>query len=320
MRSHAIITPQRYIGTTGKRLRKGIASRMRGDPEREAYKDAQILADLLLANPQANMYGLYYITLAEVANLTGLVTEEVERALAILEEERYAYYDRESEFVWVREMARVQMHLPLKAGDRVVKTANTWYQSTPRNPFLGPFFDRYEKDLRLEGPKRDEWANRTAPLESSAIIGGREGEASTSTPLFQAWFLIFLEAYPASRRVGGAAGETAFRKAMHGRGQEQLNAMLDSLWYQRRSKQWREGVIPSMVKWLEEEQWVRDLPAAVSVKMQTEAWHCEVHRDCRSPGEHAMRVGLDQQCAHVPKCRSFIDHYNREVDSEAVTP
>jgi hypothetical protein len=318
VRTYSVFTPQRWIGTTGKRLRRGIKDRRPGDPEREAYKDAQIIADVLLNNPNGNQYGLYYITVSTMADLTGLLADEIGRALVILEREEFAFYDDATEFVWVKEMARVQMFLPLKAGDRQVKSTNTWYRQVPRNPFLGQFFDRYAEDLRLEG-KRDEWAPRNPqlPLESSAI-GNRAGEARPSTSLFQQWFCIFLEAYPSPRRVGGAAGETAFKNAMRGRDEDHLNIMLDALWYQRRSEQWRRGVIPSMVKWLDEEHWTRDLPEKGQAAPRFEC--PDGHENCRSPGQHALRAALDSVCRHAFHCKTFLEHYQKEVEDAEHEP
>jgi hypothetical protein len=320
VRTYSIFTPQRWIGTTGKRLRRGILDRKPGDPEREAYKDAQIVADVLLNNPNANHYGLYYITLLTIADLTGLLADEIARALVILEREEFSFYDDATEFVWVKEMARVQMFLPLKPGDRQVKSTNTWYRQVPRNPFLGPFFDRYNEDLRLE-TKREEWAPRTPklPLETAAVaVGDRAADAASSTSLFQQWFCIFLEAYPAARRVGGAAGETAFKNAMRGQGQDHLNVMLDALWYQRKSEQWRRGVIPSMVKWLDEQHWTRDLPGGPS---NAPRFECpDGHEDCRSPGQHALRAALDAVCRHAFRCQTFLEHYQKEVEDAEHEP
>lgn len=305
MRNYSIFTPQRWMGTTGKKLRRGIKDRHPGDPEREAYKDAQIVADLLLNNPNANHYGLYYITVATMTDLTGLLAEEIERALVILEREEFAFYDDGTEFVWVKEMARVQMFLPLKPGDRQVKSTNTWYRQVPRNPFLGRFFNRYVEDLRLETKRDADGRGTTADVSS---------EAPPST-LFQQWFHIFLEAYPAPRRVGGSAGETAFKHAMRGRDEGHLNTMLDALYYQRRSEQWVRGVIPSMVKWLDEEHWTRDLPEKGRTAPRFEC--PDQHEDCHSPGQHALRSALARECQHAFKCSTFLEHYEKEVEDDA---
>ncbi len=308
MRAYSIFTPQRWIGGTGKNLRRAIQGRPKGDPDREAYKDAQIVADMLVNNPAANMYGLYYITLGAMADLTGLDAEEITRALAILAREEFARYDPTSEFVWVKEMARIQMFLPLKPGDRNVKPANRWYQQLPRNPFLGCFFDRYCNDLHLD-ERREEWrAERLPappPVQTSVSRNGDEPS------LFQQWFLVFLEAFPASRRVGGASGEEAFARAMRGRGEEHVINMVEALHYQKRSDQWLRGVIPSMVKWLDEEHWTRDMPLARNDAIgRHETFRCEQH-GCRSAGQHALRAELDKICKHSPPCESFVDHYNQ---------
>lgn len=305
MRTYSIFTPQRWIGGTGKNLRRGIQSRQKGDPERETFKDAQIVADMLVNNPAANMYGLYYITLGNMADLTGLDVQEIRDALALLQREEFAYYDPTTEFVWVREMARVQMFLPLKPGDKNVKTANRWYLQLPRNPYLGRFYDRYADDLHLQD-RRDEWREERLPgmAEQTSAHGG-------GPDLFQQWFLLFLEAYPSSRRVGGAAGEQAFARAMRGRGEEHLVAMIEALYYQKHSEQWMRGVIPGMVKWLDEQQWTRDLRRDMNAG-RVEAFTCE--HGCRSVGQHILRGELTKACQHEPPCESWIEHYNQEAE------
>lgn len=303
MRTYSIFTPHRWIGTTGKRLRFGIKSRRPGDPERERYKDAQIVADVLVNNPNANQYGLYYVTAAMLSEFTGLTTEEVEGALAILGEERFAYYDPTTELVWVKEMARVQMFLPLKVGNNNIKSANAWYAQLPPNPFLGPFFDRYAADLFLDSARQ---GNGRLPLETAAPL-----LPPAEPSLVPQWFRIFLEAYPASRRVGGYAGESAFARAMAGQDEAHLNVMLDALWFQRKSTQWREGVIPSMVKWLDEEHWTRDLTTKGGAKFKCP----DDHPNCTSAGAHALRAALELQCWHEPRCESFLEHYSRERES-----
>lgn len=303
MRTYSIFTPQRWIGATGRQLRRGIRDRQPGDPERESYKDAQIVADVLLNNPNANHYGLYYITTTTLSDLSGLRAEEITVALTILDQLDYASYDDTSEFVWVKEMARVQMFLPLKAGDRQVQAANSWYRQVPRNPYLGRFYDRYVDDLRLE-TRREEHTQTSADR--------RVHVEPMTTSLWQQWFLIFLEAYPASRRVGGAAGEAAFARAMRGRGQEHLNVMLDAVYFQRQSEQWLKGVVPGMLKWLDEEHWTRDLAGGRHAGGGSRFECPDNHPECSSPGHHALRVALGVQCNHEPKCQSFLEHYHVE--------
>ena len=131
-----------WDGTTGRALqRKG--------------KDATLLALYLQSCRHANMIGLYELPL-----------EHLERELLVLEGRtsilyafhdlhvlHYATYDLGTEYVWVREMARIRAGLPLmeqiSRGDRKHRALLKLYQSAPPNPFLGPFFERYHQQLRL---------------------------------------------------------------------------------------------------------------------------------------------------------------------------
>jgi hypothetical protein len=306
VRKYSIVTPQRWYGQTGKSLSRAIQSREKGDPMREAYKDAQIVADVLLTNPNANQWGLYYITINMVTELSGLTSAEVEAAFKILRDEHFAYYD--SAFVWVREMARVQMHLPLKPGDKNIVTVNNWYAHLPQNAFLGEFYDRYVNDLRLSF-RREHYMDSALRLEPAAP-NSNGGPPTTS--LMEYWFMVFIEAYPSSRRDGGRQAEEAFAEAMAGKDEKFLALLCEALYYQKRSEQWRRNVIPSMVKWLREKQWIRDLPTGQSKLIGGPPFECE--HGCRGPGQHALRVEVERFCEHEPRCESVISHYNRQME------
>lgn len=122
-------------------------------------KDAMILATFLIANRFANMIGLYEISLSKIGHTLTIVSSQttIRRALKILGDLRFAFYDPATEFVWVREMARVRMNLtgvPIHQDDKRRLGAVKLYANLPINPYLGPFYDRYVTELKL--PKRRE--------------------------------------------------------------------------------------------------------------------------------------------------------------------
>jgi hypothetical protein len=153
MNQYGVLFETFWTGETGKAIR------------RVGGKDAQLLALYLISSPHANMLGLYHLPMMYVAVETGLTKNTAAKAFSALahDEVRYGEYDQATEFVWVREMARFRMGLsqpdakPLDKEDNRVKGANRLYGQLTANPFLGPFFDRYQKLLHLqqrrEGPQ-----------------------------------------------------------------------------------------------------------------------------------------------------------------------
>ncbi len=139
-----------WTGDTGRALRQHPA-------------EVRELAIYLMTAPGKNVYGLYYKTVTSMAEETGRPMDVVTRSLGVLDELTFACFDDINSYVWVVEMAAYQLKpLPLHAGDFKIQNVNRWYQSCPRNIFLGAFFDRYADDLQLAGPRRV-WVPTPAP-------------------------------------------------------------------------------------------------------------------------------------------------------------
>lgn len=123
------------------------------------HKDVRILASYLVTSPAANLYGLYPLNLDVVSLESGLTLAEAAAAFKALAELDFAHYDP-SGWVWVVEMAAQQLNTPLKPGDYMMKNASRWYAGLPNNPFLGPFWTRYQDDL---------WNDDTRPAERAYV-------------------------------------------------------------------------------------------------------------------------------------------------------
>jgi len=136
MREFSKITPQFWIGETGRELRAH-------GPE------AQIVAMYLLTAPTAGMLGLYYLPIPTIVHDTGLSAEGASKGLRRVCEGGFASYDEISGFVWVHEMARIQVG-QLSSKDNRVKGIRREYASMPNNPFLGPFFEKYTGIFHIE--------------------------------------------------------------------------------------------------------------------------------------------------------------------------
>ena len=142
MREFSIVRPEFWMGRTGRELRSHPA-------------DVRELAFYLFSCPNNEQYGLYFKPVETMALEMGRTVKVVQKSLAVLAGLAYCTYDDVNDWVWVAEMAQIQMGLPLLPRDYKVRAANKWYQAMPKNQHLGPFFDRYCDSLLLGPPRRD---------------------------------------------------------------------------------------------------------------------------------------------------------------------
>ena len=152
MRDYSKISPQFWIGRTGKALRN-------------AGPEATIVALYLMTCPHANMLGLYYLPLVFVAHETGLGFEGASKGLRRAIEAGFCRYDEASEVVWVVEMARYQIADSLKDKDLRIKGVQNEYDALPENPYLSDFFERYGSAFRMDR-RRDEITPDASPFEA----------------------------------------------------------------------------------------------------------------------------------------------------------
>ena len=175
MREYGIVSPMFWVGATGRSLRK--------DP------NAQRVAIYLMTSPMSEMTGVYYCPLASILNDVGTFEdpqkplgspseggvdgcaspiEGVKQAILKLIELDFCFYDFESEFVFVKEMARWQIGESLKAKDNRVIGLRKYVKSMPK-PIAARFIERYNDDFCL-GFDFDEYVEipREKPSSSEA--------------------------------------------------------------------------------------------------------------------------------------------------------
>ena len=152
MRDYAKVSPQFWIGSTGRRIRKG-------------GQEAQIVAMYLLTCPSSSMIGMYYLPVATIAHDTGLSIEGACKGLARCTEAEFCSYDDESGVVWVHEMARYQIGDQLSASDKRCDGVQNDYDKMMENPFLSAFYERYHRAFNMKR-RREYSANSTSPLEA----------------------------------------------------------------------------------------------------------------------------------------------------------
>lgn len=150
MRDYAKVSPAFWTKGSGKALR--------GD------RDAQIVALYLVTCPSANMIGLYYLPMTLLVHETGLTTKGASEALARVSNSGFAYFDPDSELVWVPNAAAYQIGDTLSGGDLRKKGVLRELYQYRTHRFSLEFFDRYSGPFGLEEP---EWLDRKLkPLPS----------------------------------------------------------------------------------------------------------------------------------------------------------
>ena len=135
MREYSKITPQFWLGSTGKKLRGHI--------------EAQVVATYLLTSPHANMLGLYYLPKMFIAHETGLPLEGASKGLQRCIEVGFCHYDEDSEMVWVIEMALHQVG-ELKSTDNRCTGIQNEYDKLPKNLYLTEFYNKYSTIFHMK--------------------------------------------------------------------------------------------------------------------------------------------------------------------------
>ncbi|EOT0437846.1 DNA-binding protein, partial [Escherichia coli] len=151
MRNYATISPQFWLGETGRKLRKS-------GPE------CMVVALYMMTSPHSNMLGLYYLPVLYIAHETGLDPEGASKGLQMACEAGFCSYDHDSEVVWVHEMAAWQVGESLKPGDNRCAGVRNEYSALLENPFLSLFYDKYKDDFHLD-VRRESCRKIEAPSE-----------------------------------------------------------------------------------------------------------------------------------------------------------
>lgn len=164
MRDYGMVSPKFWIGETGRALRK--------DPY------AQRVAFYLMTAPQSEMTGVYYCSKMSILNDVGSPCEApsvgyepplkglegglqaVERALKALCELGFCFYDFDSEWIFVTEMARCQIAESLSPKDNRVSNLKKLAKAMPAG-LREKFIERYNDDFCLGFDEK-----KPSPLEA----------------------------------------------------------------------------------------------------------------------------------------------------------
>ena len=148
MRDYGTVSPKFWIGNTGRQLRK--------------MPYAQRIAMYLMTAPMAEMSGVFYCPVATILNDVGAPCdlieapskglprgiEGVKEALKALESLNFCFYDFESVYVFVKEMAHWQIAEKLKPTDNRVKSIRQAVNGMTE-PIKTRFLERYNEAFSL---------------------------------------------------------------------------------------------------------------------------------------------------------------------------
>lgn len=176
MRDYSKVSPQFWVGRTGKSLRGNL--------------EAQLVALYLMSSPHAEMTGVFNCPLLYVAHETGLPVEAVTRAMTQLIRADFCTYDEALDIVFVHEMARFQIDEELKDKDKRIASVQKSYEAM-QGDIKTQFFKRYGAVFKLtksplEAPSKpllgDQKPLRSQEQEQEQEQKEKEAEAEPENP------------------------------------------------------------------------------------------------------------------------------------------
>lgn len=163
MRDYGKVSPQFWVGRTGKGLRGNL--------------EAQIVALYLMTSPHANMIGVYYCPIDYIAKETGLSIEGASKALQSLIEADFCTFDADSEYVCVHRFAANQIGEELKPADKRVQGVINELAKVPKNQCWQAFRARYAHAYNLPLPGEEGKPHRSPSEGPSKPEAEAEAEA-----------------------------------------------------------------------------------------------------------------------------------------------
>lgn len=170
MRDYGKVSPQFWIGRTGKALR--------GNAE------AQVLAIYLMTSPHANMIGVYHCPVAYMAHETGLTMEGASKALQCLIDADFCTFDAEDEYVFVHQFALHQVGEELDPKDKRCKGIENELAKVPKNQCWQAFRARYAVPYNLptQGQKASPIEAPSEPLGSQKQEQKQKQKSEPASP------------------------------------------------------------------------------------------------------------------------------------------
>lgn len=151
MRNYAKAVGTFWTGETGRKIRV-------------LGRDVQVMAFYLFTCPSSNWLGLYYLPIPTICHEVGSSSEGALEALRSLEKLDFAYYDEETETVWVPGAAKFQIAESLDPKDNKIKGIVSDLQLCECKRFAEDFYRRYKDSYNL--PEIDFKKKKRKPLTS----------------------------------------------------------------------------------------------------------------------------------------------------------
>lgn len=178
MREYGKVSPQFWVGSTGKQLRGDV--------------NAQLLALYLMSSPHSRMTGVFYCPVSYMAHETGIPFEGASKALQRLEEASFCEYDHDSETIFVVRMAAYQIGEDLKPKDNRIaglrKEVANMPETRMKSSFLRVYGEKFglvdepEIHKKTKGLGRGSEAPRKPGAGAGAGKGIVPGAGSTTGP------------------------------------------------------------------------------------------------------------------------------------------
>lgn len=140
MRDYSKVHPKIWIGKTGKEIKSFGAETI-------------AFTHYLISSPQSHMSGVYYLPFTYMVHESGLSSKAVTKALQNLISIDFCTYDKNTEYVWVHNMARYQVGEELHPKDNMVKFMNKHFKNLPKVSFLKRFYEKYREVFYLKERK-----------------------------------------------------------------------------------------------------------------------------------------------------------------------
>ncbi len=232
----------------------------------EVSFELQTFLAWLITNEHSHYSGLYYIIKPSIAHETDKTEEEVERDLTALTRMGYIDYDKETSFMWVKNMAKHQ----IKAGNafNMIIGLNTHLKTVGSERLIADFVERYA-DLSATRKAGAETVEIEAPGGSSkpkpkpkkkAPKEPKPPKAPKKTDLVMEDFEKFYSIYP--RREAPADAKKAWKSIEPD--DELFKTIMEAIKTATIVNKWNDPAnrtfVPLPATWLRAERWKDDLP------------------------------------------------------------
>ena len=170
MRDYGRVSPNFWVGETGKRLR--------GDAQ------TQVVAMYLMTSPHSTMTGVFHCPLLYIAHETGSPMEGASKSLARLIGEAFCEYDEASEMIFVLRMAAFQIAEHLDATDKRVVWLRKEVEKITSPLLKQRFIEVYGRafHLNLAKPHGRGTEAPSKPGSGTGAESGAEGDARGKPP------------------------------------------------------------------------------------------------------------------------------------------